>query len=174
MGAGLHHAAFHYGENELRELSEVGSSGEAMSGIIEAAADSCGPSIEVRGDLVVDFASSRIDFEREASDRASESEMCHENLLPVAVEQKKNALNGVFGRRVHGVNEDGLKIGEIPIENRVQHVFFALKEKVEAPTIRASLLEELRHTRGFVSLGVKQFDSGKDDAVARAGGGIRH
>jgi hypothetical protein len=174
MGARLHYAAFHDGENELSELIEIGADGEAMHGILQALADGGGPAIEVGGDLAVDFSARRVDFKRETPDGASEGEVGHQDFLPIAVEQQKYAFDGILTRRIDRTEKDGLEICQVPIENGIEKVPFTPEEEVETAAVGTGFLEYLCHSGGFVSLGVEEFDGGEDDAVAGGGCGAGH
>ncbi len=174
MGAGLHYAAFHDGENELSELIEIGAGGEAMRGIVQALADGGGPAIEVGGDLAVDFSARRVDFKGETPDGAGEGEIGHQDFFAVAVEQQEDALDGILTGGVDWPENNGLEICQVPVENGIEQVVFTLEEEVETAAVGAGFLEDLCHSGGFVSLGVEEFDGGEDDAVAGGGCGAGH
>src|SRR5579862_7484377 len=174
VGARLHHAALHYCEDELSELVKISAVGKTIRRIAETLPHGRGPAIEVGGDLLVNLAARRVDFEREASDRAREGEVRDDDLLPVAVEQGENALDRIRAGGVSRAHDNRLQIRQVPVEDGVQQVFLAFKEKVETAAVGLRFPQNLSHARGFVSLRVKKLNRGEDDPIAGCGSRTHH
>src|SRR5580658_8210295 len=122
----------------------------------------------------MNFSEGRIDLERQASDGAGEGEIGHQYFLPIAVKQGEDALDGIGAGGISGPHDDGLEMGEVPVEDGVEQVLLALEEKIKTAAVGAGLLENFGHARGFVSVRVEEFDGGEDDAIASVRSGPRH
>src|SRR5271163_3749130 len=117
VGARLHHPALHHGENEQSELVEVGVGGQPLRGILEKLTYRARPAVEVGGDLVVNPLARRINLQGETPDGAGKSKVSHQDLLTIVVEQDKDALYGILGGGANRVQDDGIKMSQVPLEN---------------------------------------------------------
>src|SRR5690242_11886348 len=70
MRARLHHAAFHRGQDEARQLAPVERARQPGSGRDQASFDGVGPRLEVRGKRPANRWVGLMDLERDAADRA--------------------------------------------------------------------------------------------------------
>lgn len=113
----------------------------------------------------MDLATRRVDLESQTSDRTSERKVSQEYFLPISVEQKKDALQGILRRRIDRLQQHGFEIRQIKIEHGVKQLLLALEEKIKTAAIRASFLKNLSHACGFEALGIKKLHSGKNDPI---------
>jgi hypothetical protein len=93
--AGLHDTAFHRRQHELLQRSYVDVRREALRGRPEAFLDRLRPGREVRGQAFADRRVGLVDLERKVPDGAAVEAVGLDEKPPVAIEQRKNAFDGI-------------------------------------------------------------------------------
>lgn len=94
-GSGLHHAALHGREDELRECGAVQLRGPSVSRGLQAVLDGGDPVVEVGGEALADGRIRLVELERQAADRAAVGAVGLDEEPPVAAQQGEDPLGGV-------------------------------------------------------------------------------
>ena len=172
LGARLHDGAFHHGQHQRRGLARLGHARGA-----QARLDVAAPRREVARDELVRRGVLGIDLERQPADRAAVLTAGVDEALPVAFEQREDALEGI-GRLAPGRADDvRLEQFDIRVEHRPEQVILALEEVVEAAAVGLRAHQDVGQPGRRVPPLPEEVAGGLDDAfpgVTKGGRGGGH
>lgn len=171
VGAGLHYAAFHDGEDKFREGLHVGAGGKAVMGGLQEFFDGGSPAVEIVCQAFVDAELFFGDFKSEAADGAAVTAVGFEQIAAIKLQDAEDALDGVGEALGNRVDDDGFEGLNVEFEDGQEKFFFGFEEVVEAAGVGVRAGENFGDASGGVAAEPEEVQGGFDDALA---GGGRH
>ena len=166
VSAGLHYAAFHYGEDELRKGLQVGAEGKAIVGGLQKFFDGGGPTVEIVSEAFVNAELLFGDFESEASDGAAVTAVGLEQVAAIELQDAEDALDGVGEAIGNGVDDDGVEGLNVEFEDGEEELFFGFEEVVEAAGVGVGAGENFSDAGGSVTAEPEEVEGGFDDTLS--------
>jgi hypothetical protein len=170
VGAGLHYAAFHDGEDKFRKRLHVAAGGKAVMGGLQEFFDGGGPAIEIVSEAFVDSELFFGDFKREAADGTAVAAVGFEQIAAIKLQDAEDARDGIGKAIGNGVDDDGFEGLNVEFEDGEEEFLFGFEKVVEAAGVGVGTGENFGDAGGGVAAEPEEVEGGFDDALAGGGG----
>lgn len=167
VGAGLHHSAFHYREDELRKAGQVGRGGKLLRSASKTIGDSGGPAVEIVREALVNPELFFRNLKSETADGAAIGASSGEQVAAVEIEDAEDAIDGVGNGRKNRFDDNGEERLNVVLKDRKEQFFLGLEKEVKAAGIGLCAGTDFCNACGSVSAEPKQIESGVNEALTR-------